>query len=86
MRQSSEFEYTPAPYGDSKDGLVGVWAVAWPVKNDKHKDRKGGGGGDLERCERGECDAHDPRYVRHREIFCLLEEQVLERALRSRSS
>ena len=43
-----KFKYIPSPYGYSKYGLIGVWAVAWPLVNHKHKDGKGARRGDLE--------------------------------------
>jgi hypothetical protein len=52
-------KYIPSPYGYSKYGLVGVWAVAWPVIDNKHKDGKGARRGNLEQREQRECHSWD---------------------------
>lgn len=41
----------PRPHGKRKNDLISVWTIAWPVINDKDKDREGAGRRNLEHSE-----------------------------------
>ena len=64
-------QYIPAPDRDGKCNLIGVWAVARPVIDDKHGDREGTGRCNLEHHERGYVLIVNSSYLPHRGIFYL---------------